>query len=105
MDNPEIDSPSRKASPVTAWRSAPATGYCPHGAALCVGNPDQGIAPCLATEHHYCGHGYDHDLTTKDGNPRCPHCRGVTRRQRNPDTYRRYRDTQQPAIPTTGAQG
>ena len=82
-----------------AWRSAPATtGYCPHGLVICQGNPAQGVAPCLPGEHHYCGHGYDTRLTTKDGQPRCPHCRGVTRQQRNPDTYRRWRDTQQPAI-------
>ena len=77
----------------TAWRSAPAaTGYCPHGAPLCTGNPAQGVAPCLPIDHHYCGHGYDANLATKDGQPRCPDCRGVTRRERNPDTYRRRRD-------------
>jgi DNA-directed RNA polymerase subunit RPC12/RpoP len=61
---------------MTAWRSAPAaTGYCLH-----------------------CGHGYDANLVTKDGDPRCPYCRGVTRARSNPDTYRRWRDTNQPAL-------
>lgn len=80
------------------WRSAPATGYCPHGAPLCTGNPAQGVAPCLPVDHHYCGHGYDANLVTKDGQPRCPDCRGVTRSSRNPDTFRRWRDTRQPAL-------
>ena len=82
-----------------AWRSAPATtGYCPHGLVICQGNPAQGVAPCLSGEHHYCGHGYDTRITTKDGQPRCPHCRGITRQQRNRDTYRRWRDPNQTAI-------
>lgn len=84
-----------------ARRFAPAaTGYCTHGQPLCTGNPDQGVAPCLPGEHHYCGHGYDSSLTTKDGNPRCPYCRGITRARSNPDTYRRWRDPNQTAIRT-----
>ena len=82
-----------------AWRYAPAaTGYCTHGQPMCTGNADQGVAPCLPGEHHYCGHGYDTQLATKDRQPRCPHCRGITRQQRNRDTYRRWRDPNQTAI-------
>lgn len=82
-----------------AARYAPAaTGYCGHGLVVCTGNPDQGVAPCLPADHHYCGHGYDTHLTTKDGDPRCPYCRGITRARSNPDTYRRWRDPQQTAI-------
>jgi hypothetical protein len=81
-----------------SWHTEAPTGYCPHGNVACTGNPDQGIAPCLPGDHHYCGHGYDAAMATKDGQPRCPHCRGVTRRQRNPETYRRWRDTAQPAL-------
>jgi hypothetical protein len=82
------------------WNAPAATGYCQHGLPVCNGNPNQGVAPCLPSEHHYCGHGYDHDLATKDGQPRCPHCRGITRPQRNRDTYRPWRDRRQPAITT-----
>lgn len=80
------------------------TTYCLHGQAPCTGNPTTNLAPCLPTEHHYCSHGYDTRRATSDGQPRCPHCRGVTRAHANPDTYRRRRDnTHQPALSTPTA--
>jgi hypothetical protein len=73
--------------------AAPDIAYCPHGAYPCVGNPDRGLPPCTASEHHYCAHGYDQRLQTSEHEPRCPDCRGVTARQRNPDTYSAHRRT------------
>ena len=72
------------------------TGYCTHGSSPCTGNPTADVAPCLPTEHHYCGHGYNAKQATNDGQPRCPYCRGVTRRERNPDTYRPRREPKEP---------
>jgi hypothetical protein len=61
--------------------SAGATRYCTHGSPepACGGGPL--IAACLPADYRYCAHGVqlwgDH----------CAYCRGVTRRQRNPDTW------------------
>ena len=72
------------------WRHPPTqtrTAYCPHGAHPCAGNPTSGLPPCAADEHRYCPHGIDQKRTTKDHDPRCAYCRGVSARKKNPDTY------------------
>lgn len=63
--------------------------YCPHGEPepLCDGG--RGAAPCLSAEYVYCAHGVDSRQRTKEGEARCAYCRGITRRYRNPDTWRR----------------
>lgn len=68
------------------WGSA-LTRYCQHGdpEGTCTGA--RGYAPCAQDEYTYCQHGGDIRATTKEGAPRCPWCRGVTRKQRNRDTW------------------
>jgi len=61
-------------------------------------DPGAMVGEPRGAERTDCGHGYDTQLATKDGQPRCPHCRGITRQQRNRDTYRRWRDPNQTAI-------
>lgn len=74
---------------MSAWTSSGAiNGYCAHGQSPCTGNPSEQLAACLASEHHYCAHGIDARTSTKEGSHKCPYCRGVTRRERNPDTWR-----------------
>jgi hypothetical protein len=70
------------------WRGAATTGYCVHAQSPCRGDPDRQLPACLASEHHYCGHGVDSRQVTSDGQPRCSYCRGVTRREKNRDTWR-----------------
>lgn len=75
----------------TPWRSAPAAdrieGWCPHGHRPCLGAPDRGLEPCLASEHHYCPHGVDNHLATSDHQHRCPYCRGIQASTTNRGTY------------------
>lgn len=71
-------------------------GWCQHGERPCGGNPDSGLAPCAGSDHHYCPHGWDARRQTTDHEPRCPTCRGITRPQRNRDTYRPARRPARP---------
>jgi hypothetical protein len=73
------------------WRYAP-TPYCPHGCPLpsCQGSVASGVAPCADGDYRYCAHGVPLKVT-RDGQPLCAACRGVSRRQRNPDTWQPIR--------------
>lgn len=67
------------------------TRYCPHGSPQPACDGDRLSAPCLDGEYVYCVHGVDLRRQTRNGEPHCPWCRGITRRQRNPSTWRRPR--------------
>jgi hypothetical protein len=73
---------------MTAWTSAAINGFCPHGSSPCRGDPTRQLAACHASEHHFCAHGIDARDSTSEGQHRCPYCRGVTRREKNRDTWR-----------------
>ncbi len=70
------------------YRTQTSVRFCPHGQNPCIGNPDRGIPPCHPGEYIYCAHGIDDRALTKDTDSRCPYCRGVTRKERNRDTWR-----------------
>ena len=71
------------------WRSADARArYCQHGCPEPSCDGDRRYAPCLPGEYVYCAHGVDGRAVTKAGEPSCSYCRGITRRYRNPDTWR-----------------
>lgn len=71
------------------WRSADARAKCcVHGHPEPACDGDRRWAPCLPTEYVYCQHGVDMRSRTRDSEPRCCYCRGITRRQRNPATWR-----------------
>lgn len=62
------------------------TGWCVHGYRPCPGfrAGDRGSDPCPAAAHHYCPHGIDSQQLTKDGESRCPYCRGAKRSRITP---------------------
>jgi len=55
--------------------------FCPHGAEL--GDDRDRCRVCAPGDYHYCSHGVNQWVTTRDGQPSCPTCRGATRRSRN----------------------
>jgi hypothetical protein len=72
-----------------SYQGPAATGYCQHGRSHCEGDLTKGIAGCLPGEFNYCAHGVFTGRSTTSGEHRCPYCRGVTRMERNRDTYRK----------------
>jgi hypothetical protein len=70
------------------WRSDALTRYCAHGSPEPSCEGDRCYAPCLPTEYVYCAHGIDARARTSTDEPRCAWCRGITRRLRNPSTWR-----------------
>lgn len=54
-------------------------------------------APCASSEYTYCAHGVDTRKLTRDNQPRCAYCRGVSRRIANKDTWRPLAPAQPPA--------
>jgi hypothetical protein len=91
----------RRADPretIMVWTGEAQNGYCPHGEVICPGDPDKGLAGCGPGDYHYCGHGFDARLTTSDGQPRCSFCRGVSREQRNRETFSRRRVAAAPPV-------
>jgi len=73
------------------WRAAAQLRYCAHGAPLPACDGDRLSAPCLESEYVFCAHGADSRKLTRNCEACCPWCRGITRRYRNPDTWRRSR--------------
>jgi len=70
------------------WRADALTRYCAHGSPEPACEGDRRYAPCLPGEFTYCAHGIDTRARTKDAEPSCSYCRGITRRYRNPGTWR-----------------
>jgi len=62
--------------------------YCIHGSPLPMCEGTRLTAPCLPSEYVYCQHGVDQRKRTTKGESHCSYCRGITRRFRNPDTWR-----------------